>query len=181
MRGWMCRGPSTAWLKLSNPDQTLACSLFESLRLNTCGGSQATTQLLLASEGMGRWNVQARIDDPTGGATFQANFVSSNKLDILGPFWLRSEQLRGEVNGRGRSVRHFAEPWNHGDIRLHDGHVSGPELLSAWTKIPTMSNSPVIFRLPRKRAQIGGNGRSGAQRQGSLQGSCLAAPELISI
>ncbi|MEH6499113.1 MAG: translocation/assembly module TamB domain-containing protein [Pseudoalteromonas distincta] len=160
-------------VNVSNPDQTLAFP-YESLRLNTLlEAGQATTQLLLASEGLGTLDVQARIDDPAGERNLSGQFrIEQLKLDILRPFLAQVEQLRGEVNGRGDLSGTLAEPWITGDIRLHDGHVSGPELPISLEQLA------VDIQVAGQRAQIGGNWRSGAQGQGSLQGSVVWAPEL---
>lgn len=160
-------------INVSNADQTLAFP-YESLQLNTLlEAGQANTRLLLASEGLGRLDVQARIDDPAGAGTLSGEYrIEQLKLDILRPFLAQVEQLRGEVDGRGNLSGSLAEPMVTGNMRLRDGHVSGPELPVSLEQLN------VDILVAGQRAEIDGEWRSGAQGQGSLQGAVTWAPEL---
>lgn len=160
-------------INVRGPDQTLAFP-YESLQLNTLlEAGTANTRLLLASEGLGRLDVQAVIDDPAGERTLSGDFrIEQLKLDFLRPFLPQVEQLAGAVNGRGELSGTLAEPWVTGDLRLREGLVSGPELPVSLEQLS------VDIRVVGQRAEIDGNWRSGPQGQGSLQGAVIWAPAL---
>lgn len=160
-------------VNVTNVDETMAFP-YESLRLNTLlEAGQATTRLLLASEGLGTLDVQAQIDDPAGAQGLTGEFsIAGLKLDILRPFLAQVEDLRGELNGRGSLSGTLTEPQVTGDIRLQEGHVSGPELPVSLEQLQ------LAIQIQGQRANLDGNWTSGAQGQGSLQGFVVWAPEL---
>ena len=160
-------------VNVTNPEQTLAFP-YESLQLNTLlEEGQANTRLLLASEGLGTLDAQARIDDPAGERALTGQYrIEGLKLDFLRPFLTQVEELHGEVNGRGDISGTLVEPLISGEIRLRDGHVSGPELPVSFEQL----NVDVL--VAGQRADIDGSWRSGEQGQGSLQGNVTWAPEL---
>ncbi|WP_022962591.1 translocation/assembly module TamB domain-containing protein [Halopseudomonas pelagia] len=160
-------------INVRNLDQTLAFP-YESLQLNTLlEAGQANTRLLLASEGLGRLDVQARIDDPAGERNLTGEYrIEQLKLDILRPFLTQVEELRGEVGGRGSLSGTLAEPRVTGDLRLREGHVSGPTLPISLEQLS------IDILVAGQRAEIDGKWRSGEQGQGSLRGAVIWAPEL---
>lgn len=160
-------------INVRSPDQTLAFP-YESLQLNTLlEAGTANTRLLLASEGLGRLDVRALIDDPAGERSLSGEYrIEQLKLDFLRPFLPKVEQLAGEVNGRGDLSGTLAEPWVTGEIQLRDGLVSGPELPVSLEQLS------VDIEVAGQRAEIDGNWRSGPQGQGSLQGAVIWAPAL---
>lgn len=159
-------------VNVTNPEQTLAFP-YQSLQLNTLlEEGQANSRLLLAGDGLGTLDAQARIDDPTGARALSGQYrIEGLKLNILRPFLPQVKELRGEVNGSGELNGTISEPLITGEVRIQDAHVSGPELPISLEQLN------VDIQIAGQRADIDGEWRSGDQGQGSLQGNVTWAPE----
>ena len=158
---------------VSNPEQQLKLP-YDTLELTAqLRPDLAQTRLQLLSSGLGNLNVQADIADPGGGQALDGSFVLDDvQLDILRPFLPQVEVLTGDLTGRGQLGGTLKEPQVRGEIRLVDGHVSGPELPVSFEQMQLQVG------IDGQQANIDGRWKSGAG-QGRLTGSAAWAPELF--
>jgi len=145
--------PHGGGLTVSNPDQNAGPFPYESLRsIRLLEAGQATTQLLLASEGLGDAGCAGAIDDPNRERPpfSQISYRANESWIFLRPFWLRSKQPEGRVNGRGRSCPGTLAS------RGITGRYSAARVATQWSELPYQpgANSPLnISGCPAKRAQ----------------------------
>ena len=157
---------------VSNPEQELELP-YDTLELTAqLDPRRAQTRLQLLSSGLGNLNVQADINDPGGRQQLTGNFLLDDvQLDILRPFLPQVETLSGDLLGQGTLSGSLKEPLVEGQIRLQDGHVSGPELPVSFEQME------LLVSIAGQQAEIDGQWHSGAG-QGRVVGSAAWAPEL---
>lgn len=157
---------------VSNPDQELTLP-YESLEFNAqLDARRATTRLELLSSGLGNLNVQADVGDPGGAQTLNGRFTLDDvQLDILRPFLPQVETLSGDLVGSGLLTGTLTQPLIEGQIRLTEGHVSGPELPISLEQLE------LLVAIVGQQANINGSWQSG-EGQGSINGAAAWAPEL---
>lgn len=132
----------------------------------------AQTRLQLLSSGLGYLDAQADIADPAGTQQLQGSFVLDDvQLDILRPFLPQIEVLSGDLKGSGLLAGSLNAPQIEGEIRLVDGHVSGPELPVSFEQLE------LLVAIVGQQANIDGHWHSGAG-QGALTGRAAWSPDL---
>ena len=159
-------------ITVSNPEQELQLP-YETLEFSAqLDPRRARTQLQLLSSGLGNLDAQADITDPSGEQRLEGSFrLSDVQLDILRPFLPQVDTLTGDLIGSGLLSGTLSEPQVQGEIRLRDGHVSGPELPVSFEQLQ------VLIGIDGQQANIDGQWRSGAG-QGRLAGTAAWAPSL---
>ncbi|MEH6566743.1 MAG: translocation/assembly module TamB domain-containing protein [Halopseudomonas sp.] len=133
--------------------------------------AQADTQLIINSESIGQLEVQAQVQDPAGQQTLRGNYqIAGFKLDFLRPFVPQAERFEGQLNGQGELSGQLVEPVINGQLRLSDGHVSGPSLPISLEQL----SAEILIQ--GQQARIDGDWRSGERGTGSLSGVVGWAP-----
>ena len=157
---------------VSNPEQQLQLP-YDTLEFTAqLDPQRARTQLQLLSSGLGNLDAQADIDDPAGQQQLQGSFVLDDvQLDILRPFLPQVETLSGDLTGNGQLSGTLKEPQIQGEVRLVEGHISGPELPVSFEQLQ------LLVAISGQQAEIDGRWSSG-QGQGSLVGNAAWAPAL---
>ncbi|MEH6799641.1 MAG: translocation/assembly module TamB domain-containing protein [Halopseudomonas sabulinigri] len=132
---------------------------------------KADAELLLTSDSIGQLNVQAQVQDPGGAQTLNGAYqISGFKLDFLRPFIAQVQRLEGQLNGQGQLSGVLRTPIINGQLRLSDGHVSGPALPISLEEL----SADILVQ--GQSAKIDGNWRSGERGTGKLQGQVGWAP-----
>lgn len=132
---------------------------------------KADAALRLSSESLGRLDVQAMVQEPGGKQALSGAYqISGFKLDFLRPFVAQVQRLEGEVNGQGNLSGVLREPIIDGELRLRDGHVSGPALPISLEAL----SADILVQ--GQRARIDGNWTSGERGTGRLNGTVGWAP-----
>lgn len=159
-------------ISVSNAEQDLQLP-YETLEFSAqLDPRRARTQLQLLSSGLGNLDIQADITDPSGEQRLEGSYrLSDVQLDILRPFLPQVDTLSGDLVGNGVLRGTLTEPQVEGEIRLRDGHVSGPELPVSFEQLQ------VLIGISGQQANIDGQWRSGAG-QGRLAGTAAWAPSL---
>lgn len=157
---------------VSNPDQELELP-YDTLEFTArLDARRAVTGLQLTSSGLGNLNAQAEITDPGAAQILDGRFVLDGvQLDILRPFLPQVDTLSGDLIGNGVLTGTLKEPLVQGEIRLIDGHVSGPELPIS------LEQMELLIAIAGQQAEIQGRWQSGSG-QGRVAGAAAWAPEL---
>lgn len=158
---------------VDNPEQQLQLP-YDILELTAqLQPTLAQTRLQLHSSALGNLNMQADITDPAGTQELQGSFsLDDVQLDILRPFLPQVETLSGDLTGNGQLSGSLTQPQVRGEIRLVEGHVSGPELPVSFEQMQ------LAVTIDGQQADIDGRWHSGAG-QGSLTGRAAWAPALF--
>jgi len=159
-------------IAVSNPDQELALP-YDILELTAeLDPRRAQTHLQLHSSGLGNLNARADVSDPGGAQQLDGRFVLDDvQLDILRPFLPQVETLSGDMTGDGLLSGTLKAPMVEGQIRLANGHASGPELPVSF------EDMTLLIAIAGQQANIDGRWNSGTG-QGSLVGLAAWAPTL---
>lgn len=157
---------------VANPEQQLQLP-YDTLELTAqLQPNRTQTRLQLLSSGLGNLNAQADIDDPGGAQQLAGSFsLDDVQLDILRPFLPQVEVISGDLTGTGLLSGTLTDPQVQGEIRLREGHISGPELPVSFEEMQ------LLVAIEGQQANIDGRWHSGSG-QGSLSGYAAWAPDL---
>ena len=131
----------------------------------------ANADLVLKSDSIGQLNIQAQVQEPGGKQALTGAYqITGLKLDVLRPFIAQVQRLEGQLNGQGELGGVLREPIVNGQLRLTNGHVSGPSLPISLEQLTA------DIRVQGQSASIDGNWSSGEKGTGKLVGEVGWAP-----